>query len=122
MTLTDALKKYSYVGIRTLTRDEHYNVGDTCRNSYDWDTDEDCSTYDTDGPRQLSGTSCTNVCIEDYNLDARDEADLINDLYDTIYNYGNGQKVLIAGDSAAPGNDDAEIIIEDAIIIHIKED
>ena len=25
-----------YIGIRHLADDEHYNVGDYCRNSYDW--------------------------------------------------------------------------------------
>lgn len=28
---------YNYIGIRHLADDEHYQVGDCCRNSYDWD-------------------------------------------------------------------------------------
>lgn len=119
--LVDVLKKYNYVGIRTLTKNETYKIGDACRPSYDWNFEDDCSTYDTDNPAQLSGTSCIDVCIDDYDIDDWDENELIVDLYETIYNYGNGPKVLIAGDYATHGDDDAEIIISNAIVIHIKQ-
>jgi len=121
-SLIDLLKKYAYVGLRTLCPDEHYQVGDVCRNSYAWDFVEDCSSHDTDNPRQLNGTCALDCGIEDYDLDAwPDEAELLAELATTVYNYGDGQKVLIAGDYATRGDDPAEIIIENAVVIYIFE-
>ena len=116
----DTLKKYNFVGIRTLRNNESYKIGDKCRCSYDWDFENDCSTYDTDNPIELDGTSCIDVCISDYDLDDWGEANLIEELYSTVYNYGTGQKALIAGYHASQGNDNAEIIITGAVVIHIK--
>lgn len=48
-----------YIGIRHLADDEHYNVGDYCRNSYDWDYEHDCSTYETDEPQELPARAHT---------------------------------------------------------------
>lgn len=50
-----------YIGIRHLADDEHYNVGDYCRNSYDWDYELDRSTYDTEEPQELPGTCAYNI-------------------------------------------------------------
>lgn len=38
-----------FVGFRGLTEDESYKVGDTARDSYEWDLENDCSTYYTTG-------------------------------------------------------------------------
>jgi hypothetical protein len=118
--LVQSLGKYDYVAIRTLAKDEHCKLGKMCRKSYDWDFGEDCSTYFTK-KRKLNGTSGINVSIDEYDLDDWEDADLIAELYKTVYNYGDGQKVLIAGNDAETGDDDAEIIIKGAVIIHIKD-
>lgn len=33
-----------YIGFRKPTDDESYNIGDQCRNSYDWDYEYDLSS------------------------------------------------------------------------------
>lgn len=39
---------FGEIGIRSLAEDKQYSVGEYCRNSYDWDHEHDCSTYNTD--------------------------------------------------------------------------
>lgn len=41
--------RFSDYGIRGLCFDEEYAVGDSPRESYDWDHENDISTYATDG-------------------------------------------------------------------------
>ena len=54
---------YSWIGIRHLSDDENYQIGDYCRNSYDWNYEYDCSTYETDEPQELPGTCAYNTQI-----------------------------------------------------------
>ena len=105
-----------YIGIRHLADDEHYNVGDYCRNSYDWDYEHDCSTYETDEPQELPGTCAYNTKIHS----GWDEPDEIKSKLQKALNaskvyYGN--IVIIGGDRVTYGNDEGEIIIEDAVVI-----
>ena len=55
---------YKYIGIRHLAEDEEYEVGDICRNSYNWDYEYDRSSYESDAPVELPGTCAYNAHIE----------------------------------------------------------
>lgn len=109
---------YSYFGIRHLTDDEEYNVGDICRNSYDWDYESDCSSYDTDEPVELDGTCAYRVDIDlAWDDDSEIEAK-IQDALDSSDCY-SGRAVIIAGNRAEDGADDCEIIISNAEVLAI---
>mgnify|MGYP007010770073 FL=1 len=109
---------YNYIGIRHLSDDEHYQVGDWCRNSYDWDYEQDCSTYETENPIELPGTCAYNTGI-DPNWDEPEE--IAEKLEKAIEASGCylGDLVIVAGDRMEYGNDDHEIIIADAVVISI---
>lgn len=105
-----------YIGIRHLADDEHYNIGDYCRNSYDWDYEYDRSTYDTDEPQELSGTCAYDTGIQS----AWDDPEEIKDKLKKAIKASDiyyGDIVILAGNRATYGNDENEIIIEDAIVI-----
>lgn len=116
--LIEILKNSSYgwIGIRHLEDDEDYNIGDYCRNSYDWDFEHDCSTYETSEPRELPGTCAINTHIQAL-WDTPDE--IIDKLEKSLKmsNCYYGEAVIIAGNSAEYGNDEGEIIILDAVVI-----
>lgn len=122
-TMTELIKAietsgYEYIGIRHLADDEHYNIGDICRDSYDWDYDSDCSTYDTDEPISLGGSCAYNTGIR-VGWDEPEEIieKLTRALKESSCYYG--QIVIIAGDSAKYGYDEGEIIIGNAKVIAI---
>lgn len=73
-------------GIRGLCPDEEYEIGDTPRESYDWDLEWDCSTRSTTG--ETIGGTCA-VCIAG----------------------PGGRFALIHGDSMRYGKDPDEIIL-----------
>lgn len=119
--MTDIIKaieccNYNYIGIRHLADDEHYETGDYCRNSYDWDYTNDCSTYETSQPVELSG-----VCAYDTHIVPMwDDLEEIAEKLATALSASNvyyGDTVIVAGDRIEYGNDLNEIIIADAIVI-----
>lgn len=106
---------YNWIGIRHLADDENYQIGDYCRNSYDWNYEYDCSTYDTDEPQELPGT-----CAYNTKIDCRwdDPEKIAEKLAKAIENANYiGTPVIIGGDRAEYGNDEGEIIIADAVVI-----
>lgn len=121
-----------YAGVRGLQEDEEYKVGDSCRESYEWDLELDCSTYDTDGEEGLTvgGTCATDVernIMSEYTDDWEDEA-YLNQVADAIKkavelneDYGVGPQVIIAGDDINNNieADDHEVRIVDAKVIAI---
>lgn len=111
----EQVKQFSVIGIRGLTKDEKYSVGDTCRHSYDWDYEKDCSSYDTENPIELDGTCATHIVV-DMNWDSNEE--IIEAIENVLNNFIYiGEKVLIGGYSFKYGTDDSEVIIEDAVVI-----
>lgn len=113
----DTIKKYKAIGIRGLTRDENYKIGDICRPSYQWDYENDISTYDTENPETLSGTCATNIGIDTF---FDDDAEILEKINNTMRNFNYmGKMALIAGNDYEYGADENEIIIEDAKVIHI---
>ena len=118
---TNVLAKYPYIGVRTLTPDEKYAVGDTCRDSYDWDPEWDRSTYDTDNPISLGGT-CSIGIKWDRAWDDQDELETaLNDAMKMSDAYEGERKVIIGGKSQRGGNDPVESIISDAEVLAVYD-
>jgi len=107
-------RKYMVIGIRSLSDDEKYNIGDICRYSYDWNHIHDRSTYGYENV-MLNGTCAINTEI-DYYWDEDDEIiEKIEETYEKAYWKEN--VVIIAGYQWEYGEDDNEVIIEDAEVI-----
>ena len=79
MDAKEVLKKmnenyFSVAAIRRCRKDENYEVGDICRNSFDWNYEKDESTFEDDEPVELSGTC--GMRIENLeNLDNEEAAE-----------------------------------------------
>lgn len=112
----EALEERYILGVRGLTKDESYQIGDSVRPSYEWDLENDCSTYFTTG--ELAGGTC---CIA-VNMDVETAEELVMNIEDAIKKaskYGDDgcETVIIAGRDTT-GNDyqmdDDEIRIKNA--------
>ena len=119
--LLDTIKnnKYSVIAIRHCCQDEHYQLGDFCRNSYEWNYELECSSYDTENPIELDGT-CGYAVFDLLEADDAIVAERI--LTNSINNsnvYDGTEIVIIAGTSYSYGNDENEVIIEYAEVIGI---
>ena len=92
---------YAVVGVRSLQEDEHYEVGDYCRESYEWDLEHDCSTYDLYGEEgEKAGGTCATYIETDYFETDDWEVELAKRIEEAIEDnkvYG-GEQVIIAGD------------------------
>ena len=107
---------YEIFGIRHIASDESYIVGDCARNSYDWDIENDVSSYETDS-RELDGTSAYFTDIDTLDDEEEIEKKLLIALEKSkVY---SGTAVLLGGDRYDWGNDDNEVIIEDAEVLYI---
>lgn len=116
--LLDKIKKekYSIIAIRRCSPDERYEVGDICRNSYEWNYELEVSSYDTEDPVEMEGTCGYNVS-EILNMDDNEKirSAIMKAIDDTpIY---DGNAIIIAGNSYIYGNDENEIIIKNAEVI-----
>lgn len=119
--LLDTIKnnKYSVIAVRHCCQDEHYQLGDFCRNSYEWNYELECSSYDTENPIEFDGT-CGYAVFD--LLEAYNETIAEKILTDAIQNsslYDGTEIVIIAGTSYTYGNDENEVIIEYAEVIGI---
>ena len=88
-----------YVGVRSLCPDEQYEVGDECRESYEWDFENDCSTYHTTG--ETAGGTCATYIDTQFFVTDDQVSELAVRIAETIKKnsiYG-GQQVIIAGHS-----------------------
>ncbi len=114
------LDAYNYIGVRTPTPDENYAVGDTARESYDWDFENDQSTYETDG-RTLGGTSAVDIVRYRFQDSPEEvEAALLSAL-DASKNYVGDRKVIIGGERQRYGDDPGETIIENAKVLAVYD-
>lgn len=111
-------ENYKWIGVRHLSDDEDYSVGDFCRNSYDWDYENDCSSYDSENPEELPGTCAYDTKI---NSNWDDEEEIENKILKAISESDcyYGKVAVIAGNYAEYGNDPEEIIIENAEVIYL---
>ena len=110
----ETISTYNVIDLRSACADEQYEVGDTARNSYDWDAENDCSSDD-----ELNGTSA--VMIDNSWLEGAD--DLIARIEETIPDmksyHGGKHIVLLGGWSESQGTDDGERVIENAKVLAI---
>lgn len=125
LNVAEILKKvndegYEVVAIRHCAEDEEYNVGDICRNSFDWNYELDHSTYEDEEQVELNGT-CGLHIIGFENL-GEEEVEEATELFNKAMEKANvysGQVVVIVGDSYDYGSDEDEVIIRDAEVIAI---
>lgn len=111
MAKNGVLDDSSYFGVRTLAPDEKYEVGDECRESYDWDHESDRSTYETDNPITLDGT-CTIGIKSDPTWDEPEDFELaLNDALKLSQGYFGDRRVLVGGAWGNGGEDEGELII-----------
>ena len=112
---------YRFFGIRNITRElDKLNVGDACPNSYDWDIENDCSTYCTTG-ETLNGASAVHVNADLPFCEDEEIVEAIETAVNQAVNYDdNGELVLISSkDGYDWGSDENEIVLEDATVIAI---
>lgn len=108
--------KEAWIGIRHLADDENYEIGDYCRNSYDWNYECDRSTYETDEPLELPGTCAYRTDIQPGWDEPEEIAEKLEKALKASSCY-MGEIVIISGSRAEYGNDNGEIIIKDAIVL-----
>lgn len=109
--------------VRAMTDDENYSVGDDCRESYDWDFENDCSAYVTNGMK--AGGTCGVKISSDFYFDGSDDEDVENAVSEAIEKakeYGSNV-ALIAGDRDVccdySVDDENEARITNAVVIAV---
>lgn len=111
---------YRFFGVRNITRElDKLNVGDACPNSYDWDIENDCSTYCTTG-ETLNGASAVHVNTDPVWDDDTEMQEALETAIEQAKNYYDGVLYLIASkENYDWGSDENEIVLEDATVIAI---
>lgn len=113
---------YNVIAIRHLSDDENYNIGDICRNSYEWNYEYDFSSYGTDNEIEFDGTCGYDLTRFDYYDpdDAEDIEEAIKDISKALEESACyfGEAVLISGNGYSYGNDENEVIIEGAEVLY----
>ena len=111
---------YRFFGIRNITRElDKLNVGDTCPNSYDWDAENDCSTYCTTG-ETLNGASAIHVNTDPVWDDDNEMQEALETAIEQAKNYYDGVLYLIASkENYDWGSDENEIVLENATVIAV---
>lgn len=107
-------------GVRTLREDEQYEVDDECRQSYEWDLENDCSAYFTTG--ELAGGTCaTTIDISSGDIDTI--AAEIERIVEVNKAYADDRQVVIAGKSVNNDGyfDTGEIRIVNAFVLGVIE-
>lgn len=112
-------EKYSVVAIRRCCKDENYNIGDICRSSYEWDYEYDVSSYDTEIPNELDGTCGLNITSIIDCEDLTDVRNIIDNGIEKSSTYDGNNVIIIAGYDYSYGNDEEEVIIENAEVIAV---
>ncbi|MGG4034187.1 hypothetical protein ABEV74_10890 [Paenibacillus cisolokensis] len=112
-------------GVRNLCDDENYEVGDECRQSYEWDLEYDCSTYYTTG-EVAGGTCATNIESNYFKTD-----DWVSELAERLRavvemnakEYGGKRQAIIVGKQVETDGyfDPEEVRIVDAVVLAIIE-
>lgn len=112
---------YSAVGVRGIYDDEQYQVGDDCRESYEWDFAADCSTYFTTG-ETAGGTCATHIDTQTFESDdeVAELAARIKAMIEQNQEYGADRQVIIAGYDGVNNDaalDQGEVRIYNAFVI-----
>nr|DAK78431.1 MAG TPA: hypothetical protein [Caudoviricetes sp.] len=110
------------IGVRSLQNDEKYEVGDYCRESYEWDYENDCSTYHSFGEdgEKAGGTCATHVRFDTWDVDEL-AAEIEKTVKANAY-YGRNGQVIITGRPNIDGSfDKNECRIVDAKVIAVVD-
>lgn len=116
-------ERYSAVGVRGIYADEQYEVGDECRESYEWDFENDCSTYFTTGEK-AGGTCATHIDTQYFETDdeVTELAARIQSMVEQNEEYGADRQVIIAGYDGVNNDaalDRGEVRIYNAFVIAV---
>lgn len=117
-------KGYTAFGIRSISdqRFGHLEIGESVPDSYDWDMENDMSTYHTTGAT-LGGACAVGIATDDLWLDGDDDDELMEriesaiNMSNKIYNFG--ETMLIGGNGYDAGWDKGEYIISDAVVLAV---
>ena len=114
------IDEYAIYGIRGLSSDEKYEIGDECRNSYDWNYECDHSTYEDEEPVELPGTCSVRIHIRhSFNDDEKEVVKAVENAWNLASKYSDiNEYVLIAGDQYEWGIDMDEVIIRRAYVLY----
>lgn len=124
--IKDAVDRgYRVFGIRALSDDqEGLQVGDHCRDSYDWDLEADCSTFVTSG-ETLNGACAVAIDRDGFFLtDFNSEDEDLNAIEAAVKDaFVYGEKLVVIGSKEGYeyGADENEIILEDADVLEAIE-
>lgn len=107
------------VAIRHCCDDEDYSVGGWCRNSYDWNLESDQSSYYDEEPTELPGTCGIHVRgFENLDTEEVEEAEkLLNKAIEDATCYSGKLAVIVGYNGYEYGNDENEVIINNAQVI-----
>ena len=109
----EEISKYNVLGLRGTRPDENYKVGDSARNSYDWDAENDCSTDE-----ELNGTCSVSIDVS-WLEGAEDLIKRIENTLEDVEQYHGKNVVLLGGWSGSLGTDGGELVIENAKVLAI---
>lgn len=115
---------YNAFGIRNICDERfgHLEVGDNVPDSYDWDVENDCSTYHTTG-ETLNGACAVGINVSTLWLDGDDDEELAEIIEEALKEskvYSFGEAMLIGGQGGCEyGNDPGEFIIRDAVVLAV---
>ena len=107
------ISKYNVLGLRGTRPDENYKTGDTARNSYDWDAENDCSSDE-----ELNGTCSVSIDIS-WLEGADDLIERIENTLEDVEQYHGKNIVLLGGWHWSRGTDGGELVIENAKVLAI---
>tara|TARA_R110000851_G_scaffold241147_1_gene393772 strand:- start:232 stop:582 length:351 start_codon:yes stop_codon:yes gene_type:complete len=98
--------QFNYFGLRV--NHEVVKVGDGLGVSY--------NTIDDQAPEELNGICCMGISYDGFEVD-----DFENDLNKLIATYGDENIILVGGVFAEYGNDEIEVVIENGVVLWVKE-
>lgn len=114
-------KNYRFLGIREQAEDENYKVGDTARDSYDWDYENDRSRYETDG-ETLPGAATIGINFTaETGYDYNDFEDAFQSALKDSDGYGDGRKVILGSKNVEYGQDPGEWDLPNAKVIAVLD-
>lgn len=92
--LQEALDNKWFLAVRSTRPDEQYKVDEECRESYEWDLENDISSYFTTG--ETAGGTC-GLSVDTDECNAEELMDRVVAKVEEVRKYGGEQIILIAG-------------------------
>lgn len=120
----EILENNYLAGVRALADDEEYQVGDYCRDSYEWDLENDCSTYHTTG--EIANGTCATMIETEYFKTDDWETELAENIKKAIEankeRYGDKQVIVVSKQVNNDGMfDPGEIRLVNAKVIAVLD-